>query len=104
MIFSRRLGIIGILLAFTLVAYAVANRYSATIVTHVVEQALIQKSPPGSDPTVVRQRFRAHMKTFPDDDSKLKRALGLSQYLEKLQRLSGEQFEALIGNESKPTP
>lgn len=104
MSFSRRLCTVGILLALAMVAYAVASRYSAKIVIYVVEQTLIQKSPPGSDPTVVRQRFRAHMEALSGEDAKLQKALTLSQYLEKFQRLSSFQLESLIEGETKPTP
>lgn len=96
MTFRRRLCVISVILAFALITYGVARRYSATIVIYVAEQALLQKSPPGSNPVVIRQRFRAQLSVLPDEDARLKRALTLSQYVEKLQRLSNDQLESLL--------
>lgn len=96
MSFRRRAGIVGLLFVVFLVAYGTARFYSHTLVIYVVEQALIQKAPAGTDPALIRMRFHALLATVPDNNAKLAKVLAMSQYLEKVQTLTSEELEQLL--------
>ncbi len=101
--FSRRLLVIAILMAVALTAYGIAKHYSASLVAYVVEQGLLQKLPPGVNPEVVRMRFHGLLTAMPDRGARLERLLIMSQYLEKVQILTVQELDELLGKD-RSTP
>jgi hypothetical protein len=85
--------ILGIL---ALVSYGTAKYYSPALVLHAVEQSLIHKAPPGTDPTWLRARLHELLSTSPDKSARMQKLLGISAYLEKVQRLTPEQLDELL--------
>ncbi len=98
--FRSRLLITTIIAAMAGSAYIAARLYSEEIIAYVVEQALMQKLPPGSNPLQVRDRFRLMISAIPDRGSKIERLITLSQYLEKLQRLTSQELDRLLRKDS----
>ena len=74
-------------------AYLTAKLYSYSIVFYVVEETLIQKAPPGTDPVELRLRLRARMEKCPDESARLGWLMAIAQTLEKTQRLTPDQLE-----------
>jgi hypothetical protein len=95
------LGLGGVLVLAT---YAGLKRQSPAIVAYVVEQTLVQKSPPGTDEVGLRHRFRDVIDDFPDGSARLEKLLALSQALEKTQKLNNLELEQLLGKESGIPP
>ena len=77
-------------------AYAIARFYSTALVSFVVEEALIQKAPAGSDAGRVRVRFHELIQSLPDRRSRQQRLMEISQSLEKVQRLDTAGLERLF--------
>ena len=102
MSFRRRAGIVGLIFVIALAAYGTARFYSHSLVIYVVEQALIQKAPPGSDPTMLHARLHALLAALPDSKAKLAKVLAMSQYMEKIQALTPEELEQLLPVTPKP--
>ncbi len=102
MALRNRLATLGILGAVAIACYGTAKHYSPAMVIFVVEQALLQKAPAALSPVVVTREYRELMESLPTRDDKLKRALVLSQYLEKVQRLSQTQFDELLRAAAQP--
>jgi hypothetical protein len=96
MSFRQRAGIVGVLIIIGLAAYGTARFYSPSLVVYVVEQALIQKAPPGYDAALIRSRFHALLAALPDKNAKLARVLAMSQYLEKVQALTPQELQQLL--------
>jgi hypothetical protein len=94
--FPRRLIVMAALAAVALTAYGTSRYFSASLITYVVEHALLQKLPPGADPIAVRGRFHGLMSELPDRRAKLEKLLFLSQYLEKVQRLTSRELDELL--------
>ena len=97
--FPHRLIVIAILTAMGLAIYGITKYYSASLVAFVVEQALLQKLPPGVDPALVRTQFRSLLSGLPDRRARLEKLLFMSQYLERLQRLTVRELEELLGKD-----
>ena len=95
--FGRRILVLCLAAALFLAAYATARYYSPSLIAHVVKQALIEKAPAGMNPTLVGERFEKLMAADPSDD-KLEKMLALSNYLEKVQKLTPAEFERLLAN------
>ncbi len=102
MTLRNRLATLGILGAVAIACYGTARYYSPAIVIFVVEQALLQKAPAALSSAAVEQKYRGLMESLPTRDDKLKRALILSQSLEKVQRLSQTQFDELLRAAAQP--
>jgi len=96
MSFRWRAGTVGMLFVVSLAAYGTARFFSHSLAIYVVEQALIQKAPAGTDPTLLRTRFHALLAAVPDSKAKLAKVLAMSQYLEKIQTLTREELEQLL--------
>ena len=96
MSFRRRAGVVGVLVVIALAAYGTARFYSPSLAIYVVEQALIQKAPPGSNPFSICGRLHNLLATIPDRKAKLARVLAMSQYLEKVQTLTSQELEQLL--------
>jgi hypothetical protein len=93
---KRRLIVAGLLTCFALAVLAAAKHYSVPLIAYVVEEALVQKLPAGTDPPVVRQKFQALIAALPDRQLKLEKLLYMSQYLEKLQTIDRQELEWLL--------
>ena len=81
------------LLALALIIYCAARYYSTELIRHVVEQSLIQKAPPGVDAPEVRRRLEELLRAEPDKKARAQRLLRISGYLEKVQRLTAEEWD-----------
>lgn len=100
--FRRRLGIIGTVAFGAVIAYGTARYYSTSVIAYVVEHALLQKLPTRSDPDLVRERFQRLLSSLPDRQARLEKLLNMSQYLEKLQELSPQEMDELLGKDADP--
>ncbi len=96
MALKLRLVVAGLITGLGLSVLGVARHYSAPIITYVVEEALIQKLPTGTDSNLVRSRFHAMLGQIHDRKSRLERLLAMSQYLEKLQVLEPQDLDRLL--------
>jgi hypothetical protein len=99
MTIQKRLIFVAAFFAFALVLYGAGKHYSAPLVLHVVEQSLVQKAPAGMDPAQIRERLHAFLAAAPDQEKKMKSLLRLSEYLEKVQCLTPEEFNELLPGE-----
>jgi hypothetical protein len=96
MAFRRRL-VIAVLLALpALAAYALGRYYAPDVITLIVEQSLVEKAPPGTDPETTQSRFQVLMAGCASREARMNTLLQLSQYLEKVQELSVPELEALL--------
>jgi hypothetical protein len=93
--FKRRIAVLGILIVVFLGVFGVARHYSTAIVAFVVEQALLQRIPEGISQGTVQAKFDALLAATPED-ARLSRLISLSTYLEKVQKLSPEEFNRLL--------
>jgi hypothetical protein len=93
--FKQRIMVLGLLALVFLAAYGVARHYSPAIVAYVVEQALVQKTPEGMSPILVKERFEALLASTPPE-GKMLRLLALSNYLEKVQKLTPTELDRLL--------
>ncbi len=96
MSFRKRAGIVSVLGIIALAVYGTARYYRHPLVVYVVEQSLIQKAPPGTDPTLIREHLRALLASIPDPDTRFARVLAISQEIEKLQALTPKELEQLL--------
>ena len=96
MTFRQRLAIVGLLAFMALAAYGVGRHYSTALMTYVVEQTLEEKSPPGTDPAMLKSRFEGLLSASSSPEAKLQTLLRLSQYLEKVQELTKSELEMLL--------
>ena len=91
------------LFALALILYGAARHYSSSLVRYVVEQSLAQKAPPGTDPAALHERLQALLSAAPDPNAQMQRLLRISQYVEKVQRLTPGEFEELLAVEKQET-
>jgi hypothetical protein len=94
--FRRRMIVVAALVALAAVAYITSSYYSASLTTYVVEQALLQKLPQEADPGSVKMRLQKMLGSLPDRKARLQKLLSMSQYLEKLQRLTPRELDELL--------
>jgi len=94
---AQRLGILGILAAMFLAAYGLGRLYSAALVAYIVEHALIEKSPAGTDPESIRKRLAARAPDSAGSEERLRRLLAISQRLEKVQKLAPVELDEILG-------
>jgi hypothetical protein len=104
MTIRKRSLVIAILFAIASVLYGAARHYSPSLVLFVVEQSLLQKAPSGIDPASVHERFHACVAAAHDQNSQMQRLLQISEYLEKVQRLSLEQMDQLLTPDTAVKP
>ncbi|MDR0311641.1 MAG: hypothetical protein LBJ21_08640 [Acidobacteriota bacterium] len=95
MTIKKRALILSALLAFALFLYGAVGYYSHDLIYHVVEQSLIQKAPAGVDSQEARLRLEALVGAEPDKKARVQRLLKISEYLEKIQRLTPEEWDGL---------
>lgn len=96
MTFRRRVWVVVLLLVAALSAYLGARLHSRSLVLYVVEQTLLQKAPSGTDASTIHERFQVFIDSAPTAQDGLNRALRLSQYLERIQWLTGEELGRLL--------
>jgi hypothetical protein len=77
-------------------AYTITRFYSTALVRFVVEEALIQKAPAGTDNRRIRVRFHQLVESVPDPRARQQRLMEISQYLEKVQRLDQAAVDRLL--------
>ena len=95
MTIKKRALILAALAALALILYSAAGYYSPDLIRHVVEQSLIQKAPPGVDAPTVRRRLEEFVRAEPDKKARVRKLMGISEYLEKTQRLTPEEWDRL---------
>ena len=92
MTIQKRALVLSALLALALVVYGAARHYSPALIHHVVEQSLIQKMPTGIDAPEARLRLDAVVNAEQGKEARIQRLLMISEYLEKIQRLTPEEW------------
>ena len=95
--FKQRIPVLCLAAVFFLAAYGIARHYSPALVAYVVSRTLIQKVPEGTNPAQVEKRLERLTAAMPPDD-KLKKMLALSNYLEKVQKLTPAELERLLAD------
>jgi hypothetical protein len=78
------------------IVYGTAKFYSPSLVFFVVEQTLIEKAPPGTDPTQLRERLRILVSAAPEPNARMEKLFRISAYLEKVQLLTPEQLNEVM--------
>ncbi len=102
MALKQRLIVAGLFAGLALSALATAKHFSSAMIAYVVEEALVQKMPPGYDSRIARDRFHTLMSRIPDRRARLEKLLFMSQYLETLQVLAPRELDELLaGNAGK---
>jgi hypothetical protein len=96
MTIRKRSIVMAALLIFALTSYGIARYYTPSLILHVVEQSIIQKAPPGIKAQMVHQRLHSLLSEMPDQNSRMERLLRISQYLEKIQHLTTEEWNGLF--------
>jgi hypothetical protein len=85
-----------IILLLALGVYGLAKYYAPSLVYFVVEQTLIEKTPPGTDHAQLRKRFHALISLAPDQNAKMEKLFRISGYLEKIQFLTPAQLDDMM--------
>ncbi len=96
MTFERRLWTLGLLVLIAVATIGIGKYYSSSLVEFVVEQTLIEKAPPGSDPGSIRGRLHLLLSGKVGEKERLSELLFLSQYLEKAQKLTPTELDELL--------
>ncbi len=99
---KQRLAILGVLAALFFLANGLGRHYSPALIAHVVEEALVEKAPPGTDRAWLHERLAAPEKEEGGAEAYLQRLLAISQRLEKVQSLTGRELQSLLGGEVSP--
>ena len=84
-----------IVLLFALL-YGIAKFNSPFLVEYTVEQALIQKAPPGTDPVKIHERLQELLAQAPDRRTRIDLLFRISRDLEKVQTLSRQDLSDLL--------
>ena len=92
----KRLGIAVLLVLPAFVAYLLGRCYAPDVITFIVEHTLVEKSPDGTDPELVKSRFRNMIAGCTTTETRMQTLLQLSQYMEKVQELSVPEMESLL--------
>jgi hypothetical protein len=96
MSFKRRTACVALLVVLAAAAYAAGRSFSPDLVAYVVEEMLVQKGAPGTDPAQARRRLRESAGAIQDPELRLQKLLALSQRLEKVQILGPAELERLL--------
>jgi hypothetical protein len=99
MTIRKRFTIVLALLVISSILYGAAKYYSPSLVLYVVEQTLVQKAPPGTNPVLLHERLHAFLEASPDQNAKMTRLLRISEQLEKVQNLTHEDLDELLAIE-----
>lgn len=76
--------------------YLTAKLCAGSIVAYVVEETLIQKAPPGTDPHLLRSRLESRLAACPDEATRLQRLMEIAQTLERVQTLTPHELEGAL--------
>ncbi len=95
------LGLMGVVAAGI---YLAAKLCAGSIVAYVVEETLVQKAPPGTDPHLLRSRLESRLAACPDKVSRLQRLMEIAQTLERVQALTPDQLESVLKSCSGSSP
>jgi hypothetical protein len=96
MTIKRRFAIMIALLILAFIVYGAAKFYSPSLVFFVVEQTLIEKAPPGTDPVQLRKQLRILVSAAPNQNARMEKLFRISAYLEKFQLLTPEQLNEVM--------
>jgi hypothetical protein len=96
MTIKKRSTILIAILILASIAYGAAKFYSPFIIFYVVEQTLIQKAPPGTDPALLRKRLQDIVSAAPNQSAQMEELFRISAFLEKVQSLTPEQLNQFI--------
>jgi hypothetical protein len=102
MILSRRLMVLVLVAGLFLGSYGTGRYYSPALVRFIVTHALIEKSPPGMDPAIIRSRLAGLGSGGHGSAAEMAKWLAISQRLEKMQRMSAADVEELLGEDMPP--
>ena len=102
MTIKQRSIIMAAIIALAATAYGVARYYTPSLILYVVEQSLIQKAPAGIQAQMVHKQLNALLSEMPDQNARMERLLRISQYLEKTQHLTAEEWEGLFPDAGAP--
>lgn len=83
------------LMALAAAAYGTARHSAPALVLHVVEQSLNQKAPADVGPETIRRRLDELLSATPDGNARMRLLLRISRDLEKIQKLTHEEWERL---------
>jgi hypothetical protein len=101
MIFKGRLITVAVLLAFASALYGAGRHYSFYIIRYVVEQSLVQKAPAGTNPADIQKDLNTLLSSFPDQETKTRRLLQISEYVEKTQFLTSGDLNGLLARKDR---
>jgi hypothetical protein len=104
MTIQKRSLVLAAALALALAAYGVVRYHAPALIQHVVVQSLIQKAPAGVEESTVQRRLQTYLEAEPDGKTRLQKLLRLSAYLEKVQRLTHEEWDGLLTPEGAVLP
>ena len=96
MTIRKRSLVLAVLLTAALIVFGTVRHYSPALIQHVVEQSLIQKAPGEVEAAMIRQQLEMCLNAEPDKQSRLRRLLQISAYLEKVQHLTPEEWNELL--------
>jgi hypothetical protein len=93
---KKRLTVATIVLILVLTVYGTVKLYSPALIFYVVEQTLIQKAPPGTNPAHLHERLQLLVFAGPNPEARMEELFRISGYLEKVQTLTPDQLELLL--------
>lgn len=93
---KKRFIVILMLFSLALAVYGLAELYAPSLVYFVVEQTLIEKSPPGTDTIRLHLQLSSLLSSAPDQNAKMEILFRISGYLEKVQSLTPVQLDEVM--------
>lgn len=96
MTIQKRSIVLGLIVLLFALLYGIAKFNSPFLVEYTVEQALIQKAPPGTDPVKIHERLQELLAQAPDRRTRIDLLFRISRYLEKVQTLSRQDLSDLL--------
>jgi len=96
MTIQKRSIVMALIVLFFAMLYGIAKFNSPFLVEYVVEQTLIQKAPPGTDPVKIHERLQELLAQAPDRRSRIDLLFRISMHLEKVQSLSHQDLSDLL--------
>ena len=96
MTIQKRSIVLGLIVLLFALLYGIAKFNSPFLVEYTVEQALIQKAPPGTDPVKIHERLQELLAQAPDRRTRIDILFRISRYLEKVQTLSRQDLSDLL--------
>jgi hypothetical protein len=96
MTIQKRSIVIGLIVLFLAMLYGIAKFNSPFLVEYIVEQTLIQKAPPGTDPAKIHERLQELLAQAQDRRTRIDLLFRISRHLEKVQTLSHQDLSDLL--------